>query len=234
MWLHQIFYSMANILQSFSFSFCSWKRDPSICEGSQLLSVLYAYVKGSFAGRALFVSLRMSSHSWGKNSSWCTGWESQQQGRKLRPGSQISSVSAAAAAPVWPDALTGPMFASLAARASAIRICTSQGHSCAHRAASKRYLRVAPSASGQQGGFSAVLKAWWLLLSALCFIWKPSHDPAGLHYSAWVLLATCIPSNYNIWKRHRHSRLSVGQRHAYLFPAFKTKHTVESCVHLKL
>lgn len=46
-----------------------------------------------------------------KNSSWCTGWESQQQRRKLRPGSQIPSVSAAVL--VWPDALAGPMFLSL-------------------------------------------------------------------------------------------------------------------------
>lgn len=41
------------------------------------------------------MSLRMSSHSRAKNSSWRTGWENQQQRQKLRPGSQISSVSTA-------------------------------------------------------------------------------------------------------------------------------------------
>lgn len=66
----------------------------------------------------LLVSLRMSSHSWGKNSPSCTGWESQQQRQMLRPGSQISSASAALL--IWPDALAGPMFSSLSGPASAI------------------------------------------------------------------------------------------------------------------
>lgn len=44
----------------------------------------------------------------GKNRSWCSGWESQQQRRKPRPGSQISSVSSAVF--IWPDRLAGATF----------------------------------------------------------------------------------------------------------------------------
>lgn len=51
----------------------------------------------------LLISHRMSSHSCGKNRSWCTGWESQQQRRKLRLGSQISSS-------ILTQTLAGPVF----------------------------------------------------------------------------------------------------------------------------
>ena len=44
--------------------------------------------------------------------SWCTGWESQQQRRKLRPGSHISSVSVRSCA-IWADALAGHTFSSI-------------------------------------------------------------------------------------------------------------------------
>lgn len=97
-----------------------------------------AYVEGASVGRAFVASLGMSSHCCGKNSPWCTGWESQQQRRKLRPASQISSLSAAVL--IRPDALVGPMFSitwRLYARSpfGSQSQCTTQGRPCPNKAA---------------------------------------------------------------------------------------------------
>lgn len=84
-----------------------------------------------------------------KNSSWCTGWESQQQRRKLRPGSQIPSVSTAVL--VWADALSSPVFSVRRAELYATYY-TSQAERRARRPLESRQIRVCLSSKANKRG----------------------------------------------------------------------------------
>lgn len=163
------------------------------------------YVEEAFVEQSLLVFHRMSSHSCSKNRSWCTEWESQQERRKQRPGSQISSVSSAVF--IWPDALAGPHDSSYSELATAIPFVlpysTSQGHSSATKDVLNKYLWM-HCASGKHACL-AVFRSFmgWLLLSYFCPrlqspLFFPYCAQKRLHYLAWELLFACLPTNYCI------------------------------------
>lgn len=136
-----------------------------------------AYVEGASVGRAFVASLGMSSHCCGKNSPWCTGWESQQQRRKLRPASQISSLSAAVL--IRPDALVGPMFSSLEGYMLALPLAPSHNVQLRDARVLTRLLKslgVSQSARclGKTGGMSCRIQGRLrLLLSNFSLYLKP-------------------------------------------------------------
>lgn len=139
------------------------------------------------------VSLRMSSHSWGKNSSWCTGWESQQQRRKLRPGSQISSASAAVQDTTG---CFGRTHVFITLRPSVVRLHVHALSSSVRLGGVTRLawrlwikcLRVRQMASGKQESMSCSIQACsdqhWLLLSNFSPSCRPHWEWESLHYSA--------------------------------------------------
>lgn len=136
-----------------------------------------AYVEGASVGRAFVASLGMSSHCCGKNSPWCTGWESQQQRRKLRPASQISSLSAAVL--IRADALVGPMFSSLEGYMLALPLAPSHNVQLRDARVLTRLLKslgVSQSARclGKTGGMSCRIQGRLrLLLSNFSLYLKP-------------------------------------------------------------
>lgn len=139
------------------------------------------------------VSPRMSSHSWAKNSSWCTGWESQQQRRKPRPGSQISSVSADVL--IWLGALAGAMFSSLSGRASAICSLPWAPSPTVHLRVSRVLTRLLCVWHREEDVLLNSKPAWMIIAvlqcwNSLCWVWE------CLHHPAWVLLFSRVPSNY--------------------------------------
>lgn len=114
-----------------------------------ILSTVRAYTEGAFAGQA-YVSQDVQSQP-AKNSFWYTGWESQQQRQKLRPASQISSVSTAVAC------MTGCSVRTLCHFEAELYVtyCMFQFEQCRHEAALKEYLwGSVHNASGQKGGLS--------------------------------------------------------------------------------
>lgn len=133
--------------------------------------------RGSFSWTAFVASLGMSSHCCGKNSPWCTGWESQQQRRKLRPASQISSLSAAVL--IRTDALVGPMFSSLEGYMLALPLAPSHNVQLRDARVLTRLLKslgVSQSARclGKTGGMSCRIQGRLrLLLSNFSLYLKP-------------------------------------------------------------
>lgn len=112
-----------------------------------------------------------------KNSPWCTGWESQQQRRKLRPASQISSLSAAVL--IRADALVGPMFSSLEGYMLALPLAPSHNVQLRDARVLTRLLKslgVSQSARclGKTGGMSCRIQGRLrLLLSNFSLYLKP-------------------------------------------------------------
>lgn len=176
-------------------------------------------------GSVCWSSLRLSGcpvRARAKNSSWCTGWESQQQRRKLRPESQISSASAAVL--VWPDASAGPVSGFEAER----QLCAYLTVHLRVTLVVTRQLWINTTELG--GDVFAVFKAHsdncYYLISA--FVWKP---PLGAGMPSLLSMGAVYPAIIAFgsdtdtigWVQGTRGRW----KHSYLSSVFEIRHTVE-------